>query len=349
MTLSLQNLRSLTPGVKPSTLAPGQLCFNLADELMFVGDGSDFKTSFDGTQLAGTPGGGWFSLPLSLDGFSQYFIEEPSIYSPAPTDGQVLIYSASVGKPVWSSTPGGASVYTTTNAAVLAAPGSSTSAKISNALGITPVEADSVIVSGVPGDTYQGYYLFVSGNWQFAAGYADPTAIEVPYNNAVSGLLATTVQAAIDELNASKLQDAVNTPAVGQLLSWSVAGPEWVNNSVLYPTAEEVSYDNSASGIPATNVQDAIDVTYQRADLAFNEADSAQADATAAQNTANIALTNSNTALSNSTNALIQADAAQEDAANALLVANAALPKSGGTMTGNITFNNGQPVDAGSY
>lgn len=349
MTLTLQNLRSLTPGVKPSTLAPGQLCFNLADEVMFVGDGSSFQTSFDGTQVGGTPGEGWFSLPLNLNGFSQYFIEEPSLYSPAPTDGQVLVYSSSIGKPVWSSSPGGASVYTTTNAAVLAAPGSSTSAKISSALGVTPVEADSVIVSGVPGDTYQGYYLFTGGNWQYAAGYADPTALEVPYNNSLSGLLATNVQAAIDELSASKLENAVNTPAVGQILSWSLAGPQWVNATAFYPDASEVSYDNSASGIPATNVQDAIDATYQRAELAFNEADSAQADATAAQNTANIALTNSNTALTNSTNALIQADAAQEDAANALLVANAALPKSGGTMTGNITFNNGQPVDAGSY
>jgi hypothetical protein len=30
-------------------------------------------------------------------------------------------------------------------------------------------------------------------------------------------------------------------------------------------------------------------------------------------------------------------------------LANAALPKSGGTMTGDIVFNNGQLVDAGTY
>jgi hypothetical protein len=30
-------------------------------------------------------------------------------------------------------------------------------------------------------------------------------------------------------------------------------------------------------------------------------------------------------------------------------LANAALPLAGGTMTGNITFVNNQPVDAGTY
>ena len=203
----LQNLRSTTPGVTPPTLAPGQLCFNLVDELMFVGDGSNFYTSFSGTQAPAPPGEGWFAFPLSLDGLSTYFLLNPEEYGPAPTDNQILAYSGSIGKPVWknASTFGGNSVYPTTNAAVAAAPGATVSEKISAATGATPVEADSAIVTGVPGDIYQGLYLFSSGVWPFAAGYADPTAIQVPYNNTVSGLVATTVQAALDEVAAGKL------------------------------------------------------------------------------------------------------------------------------------------------
>jgi hypothetical protein len=342
MSIILQNLRSVTPGVVPSGLVPGQLCFNTVDEIMFVGDGSAYQTSFSGTQLPATPGEGWFSIPLSLPGLSEFFIQNPSLYSPAPLDGEVLVYSASVGKPIWQSSPGTPTAYTTTNIAVEGAPGVSTSAKISNALGVTPIEADSVIVSGTPGDTYQGFYQFISGNWTYAAGYADPTALEVPYNNTLSGLIATTVQAALDELASSKLGAAVNTPTIGQVLSWSASGPLWVNETDVYPTAAQVSYDNATSGIPATNVQDALTLAWQRAGDALQEANSAQDDATSAQDTANIALTNSNTALVNSVNAV-------NDAGAALNVANAALPRAGGTMTGDISFNNGQPVDAGTF
>jgi hypothetical protein len=342
MSMILQNLRSVTPGVVPGSLAPGQLCFNVADDIMFIGDGSGYQTSFDGTQTPTAAGEGWFSIPLSLPGLSQFFLQNPASYSPEPQNGEVLVYSASLGKPVWETSPGTPTAYTTTNLAVESAPGVSTSAKISNALGVTPIEADSVIVSGAPGDTYQGFYQFISGNWTYAAGYADPTALQVPYSNTLSGLIATTVQAALDELAFSKLEKAVNTPSEGQVLSWSIAGPLWVNEADIYPTAAQVSYNNTVSGIPATNVQDALSLTWERATDALQEADSAQDDATAAQETANIALNNSNSALVNSVNAM-------NDAAAALNVANAALPRAGGTMTGDISFNDGQPVDAGTF
>jgi hypothetical protein len=342
MGMILQNLRSTTPGVAPSELAPGQLCFNVADDVMFIGDGSSFQTSFDGAQTPVPLGTGWFSLPLTLSGLSPYLLQNPEWYGDIPADGDVLTFSSGTGKPVWLPTGAVSSAYATTNAAVAAAPGGSTSAKISNALAITPVEKDTAIVSGAPGDQYQGYYIFMSGNWTFAAGYADPTAIQVPYNNSLSGLVATTVQAALDELSSSKLNKAVNTPAVGQVLSWSISGPLWVNETDVYPTAAQVSYNNSISGIPATNVQDALTLTWQRAGDALQEANSAQEDATAAQETANIALNNSNTALVNSVNAV-------NDASAALNVANSALPRAGGTMTGDIVFHGGQPVDAGTF
>ena len=325
MAITLQNLRSVTPGVKPPSLLPGQLCFNVSDEVMFVGDGSSTFTSFDGTVQPAPSGGGWFSVPLNLSGLSGFFLENPEVYSPAPTNNQVLTFSSSLGKPVWQNASGSGSVtaYVTTDAAVAAAPGVSVSAKISNALGITPVEADSAIVQGVPGDIYQGLYLFSSGNWEFAAGYANPIAIQVPYNNAVSGLVATTVQAALDELAATKLNIASNIPSAGQILSWNGSSLVWINSASGFPTAAQVSYDPSGTGLPswANNVQDALTSTWTLAD--------------GAQTTANNAVTAANNAVST--------------ANNALAVANAALPKAGGTMTGDISFNNGQPVDAGTF
>ena len=346
MSLTLQNLRAVGPGVEPNSLLPGQIAFNIPDKVFFVGDGSNFKTQFDGTQVAGTVDGGWFSVPLSYTGLGQYYLLNPEEYGPPATDGQILAYSGVSGKPYWAdaSAFGAASVFTTTNAAVTAAPGATTSDKISSAIGSTPAEADSVIVSGVPGDTYQGLYLFTNGNWTFAAGYADPTAIQVPYNNSVSGLLATTVQAALDELAATKLDVASNFPTNGQILGWNAGEPLWVSPASLYPTAAEVSFDPTGTGLPsfANTVQEALTLTWVLADDAKSEADAAQADATSAQNTANLALTNANNALSNSNDAVNTAN-------NALAVANAALPKAGGTMTGDIVFNNNQPVDAGLF
>ena len=346
MAINVQNLRAIGPGIEPSSLLPGQIAFNITDRVIFVGDGSAVKTSFDGAQSPGTADGGWFSMPLNYPALTEFFLANPEEYGPPAVNGQILAYSSTSGKPYWvdASILGSSTVYTTTNANVAAAPGATTSDKISSAIGATPVEADAAIVSGVPGDIYQGLYLFQAGNWVYAAGYADPTAIQVPYSNAVSGLVASTVQAAIDELVATKLDIASNSPTDGNVLSWALGTPVWVPQSSLYPTAANISFDPAGTGLPsfADTVQEALVLTWQLADSAQSDANAAQADATSAQNTANLALNNANNALTNSTNAVSTAN-------NALAVANAALPLAGGTMTGNITFNNGQPVDAGSY
>jgi hypothetical protein len=346
MALTVQNLRAVGPGVEPASLLPGQIAFNITEKVLYVGDGSNFKTFFDGHQDPAPTDGGWFEVPLGYQGLGDFYLLNPEQYGPVPTNGQILAYSSVTGKPYWedASDLGGSAVYTTTNAAVAAAPGATTSEKISAAIGATPIEADSAIVTGLPGQTYQGLYLFKSGNWVFAAGYADPTAIQVPYDNAISGLVATTVQAALDELAASKLDIASNAPSNGNILSWSGGLPLWVTEESLYPTADQVSFDPASTGLPsfADTVQEALTLTWQLADDAKSEAETAQADATSAQNTANLALTNANNALSNSTNAVSTAN-------NALAVANAALPKAGGTMTGNIAFSSGQPVDAGTF
>lgn len=226
------------------SLSPGQLCFNVADREMFVGDGTDTKKSYDGTAVPGVPGLGWFSVPLSFSETDNYYVVNPSYYGQIPLDGEVLTWDSTLNRVVWKDSPAPTS-YLTTNAAVDAAPGADITSKISSALGITPTEGDSAIVSGTSGDTYQAFYQYVGGFWTYAASYAPPLASEVPIAP-IPGLTATNTQDAIEEV----------------------------------------------LGI---------------------------------------------------------ADAAQTTASNALTVANNALPKSGGTMTGNIQFADGQPVDAGPY
>ena len=83
----------------------------------------------------------------------------------------------------------------------------------------------------------------------------------------------------------------------GQVLTYSgtLGKPVWD-----LAAASQIFYDNAATGIPATTVQDAIDQTW-------------------------------------------------DEASNALAVASSCLPLAGGTMTGDITFNNGQPIDAGTF
>lgn len=198
--LTVQNLRATTPGVQPASLLPGQLCFNVIDKLMFVGDGSNFKTSYEGTAVPGVPGEGWFSTPLSFDGNETYYIINPSYYGDIPVDGQVLAWDAALGRVVWKNDdPGVASTaYLTTSVEVAAAPGVDLSTKISNALGITPKEGDSVTVSGTSHEPFTGFYQFLSGVWVFAALHAPPLASEVPLNP-ILGLPASHVQAGIRE------------------------------------------------------------------------------------------------------------------------------------------------------
>lgn len=105
----------------------------------------------------------------------------------------------------------------------------------------------------------------------------DYTASDVSYDNTVSGLTATDTQAAIDELTSSK-QDTLtfdNTPTVGSsnpVTSDGIAAaiPSIPVSSVFNRTgavaatsgdydADQVDYDNTTSGLTATDVQAAID------------------------------------------------------------------------------------------
>jgi hypothetical protein len=201
MSITVQNLRAVNPGVQPASLLEGQIAFNITDRVLFVGDGSNFKTEFDGTQVATTPGEGWYAMPMDFAGLDNFFVPNPAYWGDTPTNEQVLSWDAAAGHPVWSTTGQDVSVnYITTNALVDAAPGSDTSTKISAALGVTPAESDSVIVQGDPGDAYQGFYQFISGFWVFSAQNAFPTAAQVPVDESVFPL-GSTVQLALENLS----------------------------------------------------------------------------------------------------------------------------------------------------
>ena len=217
MTVSLQNLRAVGVGVEPSSLLPGQIAFNVTDKVIYVGDGSSLKTNFDGTTTGGSPGGGWFAMPMDFDFLNTYFLANPELYGDIPTDGQVVTWSAPLSRPIWTSSGGGGSnqVYQTTNAAVASAPGATLSDKISAAIGVaSPDEGNVTLVTGFPGDIYQGLYFFIT-SWVRGAYYAYPSASNVPYSNILSGLSAITVQQAIDEVDGlvNIAQSTANTAA----------------------------------------------------------------------------------------------------------------------------------------
>ena len=99
MSLTVQSLRSSNSGVDPETLLPGQICFNLVDRLIYVGDGTSFRKKPDGSITQSLPGLGWFST--SLD--SEEYLLNPAKYSPAPVNNQVIVYSEELEKPVWAT------------------------------------------------------------------------------------------------------------------------------------------------------------------------------------------------------------------------------------------------------
>jgi hypothetical protein len=64
MVQNLQFLRSQTRNSKPASLAPGQIAFNLNDEKLFVGNGTNYITDVSGNTTAGIAGKGFFTVDL---------------------------------------------------------------------------------------------------------------------------------------------------------------------------------------------------------------------------------------------------------------------------------------------
>jgi len=121
--------------------------------------------------------------------------------------------------------------------------------------------------------TQKAIKTYVDGQLGGTGGGADDqTAAEVPYDNSTSGLTANTTQSAIDELVGSGAVDADPDPN-NEIQDISLLGTELtisdgstIDLAPIVPpggtddqNAAEVPYDNTTSGLTATDAQTAID------------------------------------------------------------------------------------------
>lgn len=314
MSLTVQNLRAVGTGVEPASLLPGQIAFNLTDKVLYVGDGSNFKTAFDGTQVAGVPGEGWYAMPMDFDSLGDYYVANPGYWGDVPTDQQVLTWSTALNHPIWTngSGGGGSQVYVTTNAAVAGASGTTTSDKISAAIGVvSPDEGNVAIVTGLPDDVYEGLYFFTT-EWVKGAAYAYPSASEVIYDNTAHPTLTPTVQGAIDDLD----NGLAATTAIANTANSTATSALSIANAALPKAGGTMTGTIVAQNI---NVQSSYGVQF------------------------NNGLAGTIQGINDSINAPSSTVAASGTAVKAAYdIGAAALPRSGGTMTGTITFAAGQ-------
>jgi hypothetical protein len=262
MSLTVQNLRAVGTGVEPASLLPGQIAFNVTDKVLYVGDGSSFKTDFDGAQVAGVPGNGWYAMPMDFDSLGEYYVVNPGYYGDVPTDQQVLAWSTALNHPIWitGAGGGGSQVYVITNAQVAAAPGATTSAKITAAIGVaSPDEGNVAIVTGLPDEVYEGLYFFTT-EWVKGAAYAYPSASEVIYDN-TGRSLGATVQLAIDDLDdgliaTTAIANTANSTANSALSIASAALPRaggTMTGNITFQDAGEGVVFSDASTVSAIN------------------------------------------------------------------------------------------------
>jgi len=346
MAITVLNLRSFIAGQVPASLEAGQICFNLADKVMYVGDGANTNTDFNGGTTPGVPGSGYFSMPLDAAGFGESFLISPDAYGQMPADGDTLQWNSGLDHLEWvpgGSAGGGSAGYLMTNSEVVSATGASVTAKI-NAV-IAPAVAqdgNTAVVQGVSGDLYEGVYFFIDNTWEFGSFYAQPVAAAIEYSNTVSGLTANNVQDAIDELAAEKVDSPLAPPFTDQVLGWNGTATEWVstasgsvqgvtgtspisvNNAdpanpvvsiasgtVLTPGAVQLNNSTFSTSTTLAATANSVKVTYDLASTAEVNAQQALLDAAAAQIDADQALVNAAAAQ-------VDADAAQVDATQAL-------------------------------
>jgi hypothetical protein len=195
-----------------------------------------------------------------------------------------------------------------------------------------------------------GLDINVSPTWD--ASVTIGPAAQVSYDNVTSGLTATDVQGAIDEI------------AAGGVLGVSGTAPVTVDNTdpqnpVIAVSASSttasgvVQLNNTTSSTSTTQAAtaNAVKTSYDLANAALPKAGGtmtgvitfAGTQPTATTTAANIVqLTNSTSSTSTTT------AATPSSVKSAYDLANAALPKAGGTMTGTITFAAGQTFPASS-
>lgn len=269
MTISFQQLRSAIPGAQPQQLDPGQVAFNVSDGTMYLGTGTDSKIDFSGEQVLPAPpaGKGWIQVLLERNALNDFFIANPVAEGrPAPQNEQVLTWNSTQGVAEWQDA-GTGFAYLTDTANVAASIGATTSEKISAAIGnpsYIGINA-SCIVTGDPGSTYEGLYIWSGTQWRFASHFAFNTASQVPGTNPMN-MLQTSVQAILNalkgvddnlqsqitsndgdistlqsemtqaqadigDLQATKLDKASNIPNIGQILSFDGVGQLWIDDS----------------------------------------------------------------------------------------------------------------------
>jgi hypothetical protein len=189
-------------------------------------------------------------------------------------------------------------------------------------------------------------FVFVNGAATTAYTFANATTIEMttaPANGATVVILRSTddtnLQATFfpgSSIKASDLNNdfdqvlfiAQETTNTAQAATFTAATATTTANTALSQSSAAVSTANTASS---------------NASAAVSTANAASATAASAVSTANTASTNAsnavttaNTASSNATAAVNTANTASSNISAALSIANAALPKAGGTMTGNL-------------
>lgn len=92
---------------------------------------------------------------------------------------------------------------------------------------------------------------------------------DIFYDNTTSGLTATTIQAALDELNANKANinisssnTTVDTSGFSGVLSSSDTNVQAALETLDAIDGTGIAYDNSNTNLIATNIQQAIDALY---------------------------------------------------------------------------------------
>jgi len=368
MSVQVLNLRSFTPGEQPLALQPGQVCYNMADKIIYIGNGSNFKTDFTGTSNPGVAGQGWFSFPLTAASNNPFLIS-PNYYGGSPTNGQVPTWNAAQNRLVWGSGGGGGG-------------GSvdSVTAPVGNAITVNNTDPANPVVSVRTGSTTQSGVLRLSDSTtdNSALVAATANAVKITYQFAGTKVSSPLVAGTINQVLALTDPGTGATAWVtggggggGSVDSVSGTSPITVNNTdpvnpVVGINAASTSVAGAVQLSAATNststtlaaTASAVKSAYDVAVTAGTDATQALADALAAQNTANSAALDAtqaqetaNTAQGDATQALADAAAAQGDATQALAdaaaaqaTADAALPKAGGTMTGDIVFAGTQPT-----
>jgi hypothetical protein len=305
MSLPIQNYRSSTPGLQPPSLLPGQLFFNVADRVLYTGDGSDNNTAFDGTQTPGVPGQGWFATQLSQTNFDKLYVPNPSRYGDTPFDKQVLMWDGTKDHPVWGSIEPGGHVaakdvdYDPQTSGLQAI---DVQDAIDEVVGRIKTNSADIVKAGSEADRA----FTLAGEAQGSANLAKETADAA--QTAADGAKADAAAAQQAAEAAQTKADQASTEA-----------------GAAQATADQAKSDATAANQTAADAQTVAAKAQQDATGAVEKADSALEDANQAQAAANEAVTMSNDAKTQAQAAQTAADAANTAAVNAQKTADAAV------------------------